>query len=660
MPLWCPYSMLGSPVYADPSSGFWYPVNMLLWYLFSFNAYVMKAEYAIHLLIAAVGMYKLALTITDNKSVAIISAIVYPLSGFFMAYPSLFSFIYSMAWLPYVLHYYIKGYRSGQYSYFVLCGVTMALCILAGYIVFPILACYVLLGLFLYNLYTCYNRVGFTKVFLLSATAACVCLILCSGYIYAMLDGLSQQVRSNALSLQSVSDNPFSPQSLISFLLPFSTLVDQSFFNTDISMRNGYMGLLALPLVVVAIRFGKTRHNILLLIIGCFFLFASFGSYSPFRAWLYYSLPFMKMFRHPAIFRAGTLLCLLIIAADGLRVAYTTANPAVKRYLGISVLLEGIVIGIIFIVAIQYGNIKLRFPDFSSVESVVNFNNADNIWSNIIVQSAEQGILLALIFIALLFYSGRQLAICISLLWVLDISMAAQMNIAGTMVCNVQVSKFAAAAQKLPRNFVLPEQQPVNKSAFYGGTELEPLVFSANMLHKVISNDGYNPFVLKSFKQFLRSGLYTHVCQQPVAYFAPNIKPWDNYIADSISGSLNKFSLYADVPIEYNADTPFISVITFTRLEANVVNMTVSTEQPAYLTLLQSYYPGWQAFVDGKPVSIIKTNFAFCTIPIDKGQHTVQFNFKPVHINMLAILQFILWFCTAIGILIFFSRRIFN
>ena len=59
--------------------------------------------------------------------------------------------------------------------------------------------------------------------------------------------------RAEGLSRELAMANPFSPQSMLSWLLPFSSVKDPEFFNTDISMSNGYFGLLMLVAVLVSL-----------------------------------------------------------------------------------------------------------------------------------------------------------------------------------------------------------------------------------------------------------------------------------------------------------------------------------------------------------------------------------------------------------------------
>ena len=55
----------------------------------------------------------------------------------------------------------------------------------------------------------------------------------------------------------------------------------------------------------------------------------------------------------------------------------------------------------------------------------------------------------------------------------------------------------------------------------------------------------------------------------------------------------------------------------------------VEAALPGYLVLLDSYYPGWNAYVDGNRTEILRANYAFRAVAVPPGSHTVEFRFRP-------------------------------
>lgn len=59
------------------------------------------------------------------------------------------------------------------------------------------------------------------------------------------------------------------------------------------------------------------------------------------------------------------------------------------------------------------------------------------------------------------------------------------------------------------------------------------------------------------------------------------------------------------------------------------VSLSVKTEQPGYLVLTDSWYPGWEAFVDGQRAQIHRADYIFRALDIQPGAHSVVFEYRP-------------------------------
>ena len=59
------------------------------------------------------------------------------------------------------------------------------------------------------------------------------------------------------------------------------------------------------------------------------------------------------------------------------------------------------------------------------------------------------------------------------------------------------------------------------------------------------------------------------------------------------------------------------------------ISMTATTDKDALLFLSDAYYPGWKAFVDGKEVKIYRAHYAFRSVVVPKGKHTIIFSYEP-------------------------------
>jgi len=60
------------------------------------------------------------------------------------------------------------------------------------------------------------------------------------------------------------------------------------------------------------------------------------------------------------------------------------------------------------------------------------------------------------------------------------------------------------------------------------------------------------------------------------------------------------------------------------------VKIDANMQNPGFLVLLDQYYPGWKAFVDGKEAEIYPTDYVFRSIYLEKGKHKVEFIYDPL------------------------------
>ncbi len=60
-----------------------------------------------------------------------------------------------------------------------------------------------------------------------------------------------------------------------------------------------------------------------------------------------------------------------------------------------------------------------------------------------------------------------------------------------------------------------------------------------------------------------------------------------------------------------------------------VVHILASLDQPGMLVLADSFYPGWNAYVNGRKKPIYRANLFFRAVQLPAGTHTVEFRYEP-------------------------------
>ncbi len=59
-----------------------------------------------------------------------------------------------------------------------------------------------------------------------------------------------------------------------------------------------------------------------------------------------------------------------------------------------------------------------------------------------------------------------------------------------------------------------------------------------------------------------------------------------------------------------------------------------STEQPGFLVLSDSYYPGWKAFLDGQEVPLLRADYALRSVQVGPGSHEIRFLYDPLSVKL--------------------------
>jgi uncharacterized membrane protein YfhO len=59
------------------------------------------------------------------------------------------------------------------------------------------------------------------------------------------------------------------------------------------------------------------------------------------------------------------------------------------------------------------------------------------------------------------------------------------------------------------------------------------------------------------------------------------------------------------------------------------IEIQVQAAAPGYLVLLDTFYPGWTATLDGQPTPIYRANYLSRAVFMPAGQHQVIFTYRP-------------------------------
>jgi hypothetical protein len=69
------------------------------------------------------------------------------------------------------------------------------------------------------------------------------------------------------------------------------------------------------------------------------------------------------------------------------------------------------------------------------------------------------------------------------------------------------------------------------------------------------------------------------------------------------------------------------------------VELTVQADTAGYVVLADTFYPGWECSVDGRPTPVLRANGAQRAALVEPGHHRVRFQYAPASIRLGAIIS---------------------
>ena len=132
IPFWSPYPWGGYPFLADPQAGAWYPLNWPF-FLVGVTPHALVAEHWLHILLASLGAYFLAMRLLRRYAAALLAGLAYGLSGFFVGHSSHTPMLECAAWAPWLMVALDRGLESAPLRYTLLGGLAGGAMILGGH-----------------------------------------------------------------------------------------------------------------------------------------------------------------------------------------------------------------------------------------------------------------------------------------------------------------------------------------------------------------------------------------------------------------------------------------------------------------------------------------------------------------------------------------------
>jgi len=624
LPLWNPYTHLGYPICADPQSGAWYPFVWLIGGVFGYTVYSIQIEFVLHVFLAGVGMFLLAGFFIKEKKIALTAAVVYMLCGFFSSNAQHLTWIISGTWIPFVVYYFLRFQQQNNFSDLLRTALCFFMLLTGGYPAFVIVVAYSLLLMSFFHLWRIKREKQLFNNALKHYILFAMVLILTNAVsIASFLTTLSSSVRSTTQELSFIQSNPFSPQALLSWLFPLASVKNAALFNTDISMSNGYIGLLGLAGLFLFILKCRTRKDFILFGVALFFLLLAFGDATPLRAWLYYTVPLFDRFRFPSLFRLFALLLFVVCSGIGwLNVLKTTPNKKIVNsvFVFIAALLS---IGIIYS-SLQLWR-KEIVPDLFAWNAYIHFIDFDE---SIFIQGIWQFVFLVVVII--LFNRSKNFITLLPWLIAVDMCVAMLVNNPVTVVNDEKPNLLNAQIMQLPRAFPIPELQPMEQFKDREKS-IGPLWLNLGIWYKQPYWQGYNSYQSPAYYLFEAVPQSKYVLKNPLLYFSSSTSIYKDTILDSIAIANNPSHLYLQqqnyLPM-WLLQRDSTAQMQITSFSPNEIVLNTRTTKWQWLTLLQQNNDGWHVKIDGHETKKYLSNYLFISSIIPEGNHEVTFTYE--------------------------------
>ncbi len=635
-PFWNPYQQLGYPIHADLQGPTWYLESILLSMTTGQTNYTLHFLFIFYVFLAGVGMYFLCLAFHKNRTVAFLTGICYMLGGFFVAHVQHFYAIIGAAWLPFIILNYYKMYIEKRFLYALYAAVFMFFNLTGGNHTFSIILVYLFISFFVFFTISAIrekNKKDIVRYVQLNALFILATVLMASVVLVAFYQTASYIERLSGMSYKAASVCPLSPQSLLSLLLPFSTVNSIDFYNTDQSMCNIYVGSIMFIFIVLALMSKKQPFEKMLFVFAFVCLLASFGAYTPMHKFLFNFFPLMNRFRFPSYFSLFSVIIFLVLGSKQMAMLASEKQENYKKIFLTTVFTLAIIVTLVIIALTRKQGSAFFF--LKKYDTIFDFIKSASFFQNIVLQGAIQLLFLGIFIATIISPLKKHWLKIMGILIVVDMFIATQLNIAYVGFSSSSPKELHDYIITLPHNFQVPASNNISENTEQLGQK-HGLYRNTSIFHKRVSADVFNSYAFKNYVLLSDSLplLFKAMQKNPLLYFSDFIYP-ENEVDKLDSAKITHSTILLGEDnyrklvneIEQNK-TDSATTITITSYTPNAVSLKATSAKQQLLTFLQSYYPGWKATIDGKPSEIYLSNYLTISILFPKGEHEVMFTYN--------------------------------
>jgi glycosyltransferase involved in cell wall biosynthesis len=635
LPLWDPFTNCGLPFHADPQAPTLNPVAIVLGLVVPRPALGFMLFWVLHWIWAGCGMFLIIRALRGRPSAALVAGLTYALSGFFVSNAEHTSWLVTAAWLPWAVGAAHLAVSRGQWGFALLAGCAMAFSAMGGY---PALVGF---GMFFTAVWLAFAFLGpwarfesrrptwprsALRVATTVATMAVLLGLAWAPVLHAFFVTAGQYtVRSGPIDAAvAMSAGSFTWRESISLLAPGFVGLPVQWSSIDVSMRDAFIGLLALPLAILPLLIpGASRRRWWLLAVAALMTLVSAGIGGPLRSLLHELVPTMKYMRHNAGYRLFWLLPLCASAGMGLSLVASSQGARAKLRalllpLGVALLGAGAVVAqVLMSTEVPLGPslvLRLLLPPMIVVGSAYRLLRPG------LRQHRSDRMVPALLVSLLVFDLGVHLHVTAPTVYAKRFYLR-------------DAEKLAVNPDPLVRR--LPDQAGPH--------------FNAHQLTRTPVAQGYVTMTSTGFNDLLAPGRFMEVLEGHRYWLTPSAKlPTDpdgalRSLASQGAGSpVDVFVERRDSALDGIPVAPGtfgVARITQYRPERVELLVEVPGTTPAMLASTERFAPGWIATLDDKPAVTERVNFFFRGTVVPSGTHRVAWRYVPPHWKLLVTIM---------------------
>ena len=692
--LWNPYNFFGMPYSANPQSQVFYPLS-IFYLLFGAERGLVYFIFAHHLIFLLLCYFAFR-SLRNGPELSMLLSLGLGLGGVYCSLSLLIVLLGTVSWMPgliLILGRFLE--RSWLKAGFFMAPF-LALQVLAGEIQLAVMSwVFVIFLVFLSGAQ--YSGKRFFKILGAFFIAGILGFLLSAVQIFLTLEMIPFSSRTGGLSITEALEWSLKSFRLLSVVLPNYFLPADTGLVWSLGFFKGfgyffslYLGVSVLLLAVYGIR-KKNLEVLIWLLFILVGLLLSPGQELPFYKWLWH-FPLFKLFRIPEKFFLFVNLGVVMLSGIG----YKLLNDKKKIYLPLAFLFIGLGI-ILFSLLIIY---PLKVEEFSAdLIAILNYLKLRSVFRTVGFLSLTLG--------GILLLNGENFK---RWGWVLVLIIFLDLFSAHRLL-NPPISrsfyhppnlmrKISRLERKSPPPIrilcLTPPQHEITLKV-----PLDPVYFYSKIRNSIIilwhlcfhlnSVRGYSSFYLEDCEVFDRLFKGKDLIEKKalvdragVEYFYYRL--WGGFIP--ISGAFPRAMIFYKAYFlaerekilklwsDFNFPVRILALIEAKRennlsynpplfsepaeiiqYENEKVVIKVKARQSGWLVLLDTYYPGWKAYLDGREVKIYRADGFFRAVEVPEGEHIIEFVYFPKSFVYGAWVSGISWVLWLMGMFIIIRKR---